>query len=390
MDQGNTAFVLICAALVLLMTPGLAFFYGGLVKAKSVVSMMMMSFGALAIVAVLWVLYGYAIVFGDGGVVGWFGWDPSLFGLDGLLPDSAKPAGTSPAIAFAAFQAMFAIVTVALVSGAIADRARFGAWMIFAGVWATLVYLPVAYWVFNLDDGWLVAGLGVYDFAGGLVVHINAGAAALALAFVFGSRTDRREDVSKPHAVPFVLLGASLLWFGWFGLNAGSETVADGIAALVFINTVAAPAAAVLAWLVVEKINHGGATAVGAASGAVAGLVAITPAGNMLTPFWAIVLGFVAGAACAIVVTVTSGHRAGGAREVVGIHLVGGLVGTLFIGLLGTDVGGLITGDWTQLGKQALGAAIVLVYSFTVTLLIGFTIEKTMGFRGRGDGDVFD
>ena len=261
MDQGNTAFILICAALVLLMTPGLAFFYGGLVKAKSVISMMMMSFGAMGLIGVLWVLYGYAIAFpaAEGTVAPW-AVDPGAFGLTNLLE---TPEGAAyPPLAFAAFQATFAIITVALVSGAIADRAKFGAWMVFAAIWATVVYFPVASWVFNFglaDDGsfayggWLTKGLqdvfgvGTIDFAGGTAVHINAGAAALALALVLGKRVGFAKGVSVPHNPPFVLLGAGLLWFGWFGFNAGSELAADGTAALAFVYTIAAAAAALLA-----------------------------------------------------------------------------------------------------------------------------------------------
>ncbi|HKH08647.1 MAG TPA: ammonia channel protein, partial [Agromyces sp.] len=287
MDQGNTAFLLIAAALVLLMTPGLAFFYGGLVKAKSVISMMMMSFGALGLIGVLWVLYGYAIAFpGAEGLVAPWSIDWSALGLSSLLETPEDAA--YPPLAFVAFQATFAILTVALVSGAIADRAKFGAWMIFAGIWATVVYFPVASWVFNFglaDDGsfayggWTTYGmqeffgLGVIDFAGGTAVHINAGAAALALALVLGKRVGFSKGAHVPHNPPFVLLGAGLLWFGWFGFNAGSELAADGVAALAFVNTIAAPAAALLAWLVVEKIRDGKPTSVGAASGAVAGLV---------------------------------------------------------------------------------------------------------------------
>ena len=294
MDQGNTAFLLLCAALVLLMTPGLAFFYGGLVKAKSVISMMMLSFGAMGLIGVLWVLYGYAIAFpstAEGTIQSPWTIDIGEVGLTSLLetPDGAA----YPPLAFVAFQATFAIITVALVSGAIADRAKFGSWMIFATIWATIVYFPVASWVFNFGlaedgsfayGGWITYGLqewlgaGAIDFAGGTAVHINAGAAALALALVLGKRVGFQKGIAVPHNPPFVLLGAGLLWFGWFGFNAGSELAADGTAALAFVNTIAAPAAALLAWLVVEKFKDGKPTSVGAASGAVAGLVAITPA----------------------------------------------------------------------------------------------------------------
>ena len=312
MEQGNTAFVLFSAALVLLMTPGLAFFYGGLVKAKSVVSMMMLSFGSLGLVAVLWVLYGYAITFADVGDVGWFGIphiigiDTAALGLSAQVADAAAPAGSIPELAFVAFQATFAIITVALISGAIADRAKFGAWMVFAGFWATLVYFPVAGWVFNFtpedDGGWIVDKLGAIDFAGGTAVHINAGAAALALAIVLGKRFGFSKGIMQPHNVPLTLIGASLLWFGWFGFNAGSQLAADGVAALAVVNTIAAPAAAMLGWITVEKIRHGKGTSIGAASGVIAGLVAITPAVASVEPVWAIVLGLISGVVCALAI----------------------------------------------------------------------------------------
>jgi Amt family ammonium transporter len=402
MDQGNTAFILICAALVLLMTPGLAFFYGGLVKAKSVISMMMMSFGALGLIGVLWVLYGYAIAFpGAEGTVNPWTIDTGAIGLTNLLE---VPEGAAyPPLAFAAFQATFAIITVALVSGAIADRAKFGAWMVFAGIWATVVYFPVASWVFNFGlaedgsfayGGWLthglqdVFGVGAIDFAGGTAVHINAGAAALALALVLGKRVGFAKGVSVPHNPPFVLLGAGLLWFGWFGFNAGSELAADGTAALAFVNTIAAPAAALLAWLLVEKLKDGKPTSVGAASGAVAGLVAITPACASLHPVWAIVLGLVAGAVCALAIDLKFKLGFDDSLDVVGIHLVGGLIGTLYLGFFANGTGLIYSGELTQLLVQAIAAFSVLAYSFVLAFVIGFIIEKTMGFRVKNEDEI--
>lgn len=400
MDQGNTAFVLISAALVLLMTPALAFFYGGLVKAKSVVSMMMLSFGSLALIGVLWVIYGYAIAFANEGsatfygIDGIIGIDTAYIGLEGILE---TPEGAAfPPLAFAAFQATFAIITVALISGSIADRAKFGAWLVFAGIWATVVYFPVASWVFNftivdgkiVDGGWIAYNLGAIDFAGGTAVHINAGAAALALALVLGKRIGFAKGVQKPHNVPLVLLGAGLLWFGWFGFNAGSELAADGIASLAFINTIAAPAAAVLGWLLIERIKEGKATSVGAASGAVAGLVAITPACANLTPMWAIVLGLVAGAVCALAIELKFTFGFDDSLDVVGIHLVGGLIGTLFLGFFATDVGLLFSGSFDQLGKQAIAAFTVLIFSFVLSYVIGTIIEKTMGFRIKNEDEL--
>ncbi|MFM1957478.1 MAG: hypothetical protein RLZ41_877 [Actinomycetota bacterium] len=402
MDQGNTAFVLISAALVLLMTPGLAFFYGGMVKAKSVVSMMMLSFGSLGLIAVLWVLYGYAISFSNGGsdtfigIDGWFGIDTSFLGLTAQVADAAAPAGAFPSMAFVAFQATFAIITVALISGAIADRAKFGAWMIFAGVWATVVYFPVANWVFNftledgkvVDGGWIVYGLGVIDFAGGTAVHINAGAAGLALAIVLGKRFGFSKGITQPHNVPLTLLGVALLWFGWFGFNAGSELAADGIAAIAFINTLAAPAAAMLGWIIIEKFKHGKATSIGAGSGAIAGLVAVTPACASLDPVFAILLGLVAGALCALAVDLKFSFGFDDSLDVVGIHLVGGIVGTLWIGIFGNGVGAAFGHGWHQFAMQALGAGAVLVYSFVLALIIGFVIEKTIGFRVKAQDEI--
>jgi len=402
MDQGNTAFILLAAALVLLMTPGLAFFYGGLVRAKSVISMMMMSFGAIGLIGVLWAIYGYAIAFpGAEGTL--FPWsiDMGAIGLTNLLE---TPEGAAfPPLAFVAFQATFAIITVALVSGAIADRAKFGAWMVFAGVWATVVYFPVASWVFNFGlaedgsfayGGWLthglqdVFGVGTIDFAGGTAVHINAGAAALALALVLGKRVGFAKGINVPHNPPFVLLGAGLLWFGWFGFNAGSELAADNTAALAFVNTIVAPAAALLAWLVVEKIRDGKPTSVGAASGAVAGLVAITPACGSLTPGWAIVLGIIAGAVCALAIDLKFKLGFDDSLDVVGIHLVGGLIGTLYLGFFANGTGLINSGSLTQLLVQAIAALSVLVYSFVLAFIIGYVIEKTMGFRVKNEDEI--
>ena len=401
MDQGNTGFVLFSAALVLLMTPGLAFFYGGMVKAKSVVSMMMLSWGSLGLVGVLWVLYGYAVSFASSdsptyiGIPGWFGIDTASLGLTAETAAALEETASSyPTMAFVAFQATFAIITVALISGAIADRAKFGAWMIFAGIWATIVYFPVANWVFNYgtaedhsDGGWLVQ-LGVIDFAGGTAVHINAGAAGLALALVLGKRFGFSKGITQPHNVPLTLLGVALLWFGWFGFNAGSELAADGVAALAFVNTMAAPAAAMLGWVLVEKLRHGKATSIGAGSGAVAGLVAITPACAVLDPVWAMVLGLLSGALCALAIDLKFAWGFDDSLDVVGLHLVGGILGTVFIGAFGRDVGFVFGNDLSQLWKQIIGAVAVLVYSFVIAYVIGWIIEKTIGFRVRAEDEI--
>jgi Amt family ammonium transporter len=386
----NSLWLLVAAALVLLMTPGVAFFYGGMVRAKSVISMMMMSFGAMGLVGVLWVLYGYGLSFGPALIPGWLGNPSTLLGLGKLVGIGKGGAMTPdlPGLAFAGFQATFAIITVALISGAIADRAKFGAWMVFAGVWVTLVYFPVAYWVFNLADGWAPHVLGVNDFAGGTAVHINAGAAGLALALVLGKRVGFKKGLSKPHNVPLTLLGAALLWFGWFGFNSGSEAAVDGVAAIAWINTLAAPAAGIIGWLIVEKIKDGKPTSIGAASGAVAGLVAITPACNILTPGWGIVLGILTGAVCALAIDLKYKLGFDDSLDVVGIHLVGGLIGTLYIGIFGSGIGLIDTGSFKQLGVQAIAAFGIAIYSFGLAWIIGTIIQKTMGFRITNEDEV--
>jgi Amt family ammonium transporter len=400
----NSLWLMVAAALVLIMTPGVAFFYGGMVKAKSVISMMMMSFGAMGLVGVLWIIFGYGMSFGGG--KDWLikGWLLNPFHDLFLTNEINAKGGTANqwmnldihGLAFAGFQATFAIITVALISGAIADRAKFGAWMVFAGVWVTLVYFPVASWVFNFtvgpkgltDGGWSVFGLGVNDFAGGTAVHINAGAAGLALALVLGKRVGFKKGLAAPHNVPLTLIGASLLWFGWFGFNAGSEGASDGISALAWINTLVAPAAGILGWLIVEKIKDGKPTSIGAASGAVAGLVAITPACNILTPGWAIVLGILVGAVCALAIELKYKLGFDDALDVVGIHLIGGLIGTLYIGFFGAGIGLIDSGSFKQLGAQALGAFGVLIYSFVLAFVIGWIIQKTMGFRITTEDEV--
>jgi len=386
--------------MVLFMTPGLAFFYGGLVRASSVVSMMMMSFGSIALVGTLWVVYGYAMSFGQAGSSGFFGLD-GVFGVDVkklFVEDVFKVAqsGNGLDLVIAGFQGTFAIITVALISGAIADRARFGAWMVFAGLWATLVYFPIAGWVFNFtttkgvvtDGGWLVYNVGLLDFAGGTVVEIASGAAALAVALVVGKRFGFAKGMHAPHNVPLTLIGAGILWFGWFGFNAGSALAADGTATLAFVNTMAAPVGGLLAWSIYERITIAKPTAVGAASGAIAGLVAITPACGFLTPMWSLVLGALAGGICAAAVELKWKFGFDDSLDVVGIHLVGGLVGTLFIGLVGEHVGLLQTGSWLQLGRQAIGAFSIGIYSFVMALLIAWLIQKTIGFRVTNTDEI--
>ena len=398
--QNTTMFLIICSALVLFMTPGLAFFYGGLVRASSVVSMMMMSFGSLAMIGVMWVVFGYAMTFGSAGsgtflgVDGVFGIDIEKLFLNDVL--SQAKAGDGFGLAFAGFQGTFAIITVALISGAIADRAKFGSWMIFGGIWAILVYFPVASWIFNFttqdgkvtDGGWLVYNVGVLDFAGGTVVEVASGASALALALVVGKRFGFTKGMHAPHNVPLTLIGAAILWFGWFGFNAGSELAADGIASLAFINTLAAPVGAMLSWIAYEQIAHKKPTSIGAASGAVAGLVAITPSCAYLQPVFALLLGVIVGVVCALAIELKYLLGFDDSLDVVGIHLVGGLVGTLYIGLFGTGVGLFLGFGPAQLGKQAIGAFVVLVYAFVLSYLIGILIQKTIGFRVTSTDEI--
>ncbi|MEV7549831.1 ammonium transporter [Amycolatopsis sp. NPDC089917] len=417
LNAGDTAWVLISAALVMLMTPGLAFFYGGMVRAKSVLNMLMMNFIALAVVGVLWTLYGFTMAFGNdvgGGLLGNFDFaglstiSGKLAGFataaTGSTPEVAWPGSDAlPLFAFVMFQLMFAIITPALISGAIADRAKFWGWTLFVAVWVTIVYFPVAHWVFSFDGfigpdsvgGWIANQLKALDFAGGTAVHINAGAAGLALALVLGKRKGWPKGTGRPHNVPFVLLGAALLWFGWYGFNAGSALAANDLAAVAFTNTTVATAAAVLGWLVVEQIKIGKPTTLGAASGAVAGLVAITPAAGFVSPLGAIAIGLVAGALCALAISLKFRFGFDDSLDVVGVHLVGGLVGTLLIGFFGTTsvnslgVDGLFYGGGLgQLGKQALAAAVVLGYSFVLTFVIGWVIKKLGGFRVSAEDEV--
>lgn len=388
-SAGDTAWVLISAALVLLMTLGLAFFYGGMVRAKSVLNMIMMSVVAMGLIGTLWVLVGFSLVFGDsiGGVIG----NPLDFmGLTAILGEGAVVDGI-PALAFAGFQAAFAIIAVALVSGAVADRMRFSAWIVFAVVWALLVYFPAAHWVFAFDGtvsergGFIANTLGAVDFAGGTAIHINAGAAALALALVLGPRIGFGRTPMRPHNLPLVMLGAGLLWFGWFGFNAGSALGANHTAAVAWINTLAAPSAAMLAWLLVERIRDGRPTSLGAASGVVAGLVGITPAAAAVTPLGALAIGVLAGVGSALAIGLKTRLGYDDSLDVVGVHLVAGLFGTLAIGFLASpaapagQAGLLHGGGLGLLGIEALSAGIVLAYSFLVTLLIAVVLKRVLG-----------
>ncbi len=404
LNTGDTAWVLASTALVLLMTPGLALFYGGMVRAKSVLNMMMMSMVTIGIVSILWVIYGFKLAFGYEANSQWYG-EISFSGLGSAVNELTNNGGVYPIplLAFAAFQLMFAVITPALISGSIADRTKFTAWSLFVVVWSTLVYFPVAHWVFafgnkvgdTVTGAGFLAARGVQDIAGGTAVHINAGAAGLALAIVLGKRVGWRRESMRPHSMPLVLIGASLLWFGWFGFNAGSALGANGVAALAFMNTQVATGAAVVGWLIVEKLRDGHPTSLGAASGAVSGLVAITPACAFVTPWAAVVIGLIAGIFCSLAVGLKYKFNYDDSLDVVGVHLVGGLWGCLSIGFFGSSAinslgldGIFYGGGATLLGKQAFGAFFVLTYSFIATLIIGFIINKTIGFRVKEDAEV--
>jgi ammonium transporter, Amt family len=395
-DTGDTAWLLAASALVLLMAPGLALFYGGMVRSKSVLNMIMMTFGALAAITVIWVLVGYSLAFGDDVGDGLLGNPFQFFGLQSLVPASADGGPTNwltvPVILFAAFQGLFAVVTGALVSGAIADRARFGAWIAFVSAWTILVYAPVAHWVFDLDHaghagGWLANKVGLVDFAGGTAVEICSGASALALALVIGTRVGFGRDPMRPHNLTLVMLGAGLLWFGWFGFNAGSALGANHTAAVVFVTTLCAGAAGSLGWVATENVRDGHATSLGAASGMVAGLVAITPSCASSSPLGALVMGAAAGVVCALAVGLKYTFGYDDSLDVVGVHLIGGLVGTFGIGLLATatapaGVDGLFYGGGVdQLGKQVLSGGVVMVYAFVVSGIIGLVVDRVMGLR---------
>lgn len=404
LNTGDTAWVLASTALVLLMTPGLALFYGGMVRAKSVLNMMMMSMITIGIVSVLWVVYGFKLAFGYEAGSAWYG-SISLSGLGSAVNSLTNNGGIYPIplLVFAAFQLMFAIITPALISGAIADRAKFFSWGIFVALWSTIVYFPVAHWVFafgnkvgdNVTGAGFLAAHGVEDFAGGTAVHINAGAAGLALAIVLGRRIGWRKEAMRPHSLPLVLLGAGLLWFGWFGFNAGSALGANGIAGLALMNTQVATAAALVGWLLAERLRDGHPTSLGAASGAVAGLVAITPACAFVAPWAAVVIGFLAGIFCAMAVGIKYRFNFDDSLDVVGVHFIGGVWGCLSIGLFGSSAvnslgldGVFYGGGTTLLGKQALGVLLVAAYSFVVTLILGIAIDKTIGFRVKPESEI--
>ena len=392
-NSGDTAWVLVAAALVLFMTPGLAFFYGGMVRSKNVLGMLMQNFFALGIVSVLWAIVGYSLAFG--GTNGWIG-NFDFAGLHHAATTFAPGFSqlTVPPLAFMSYQMMFAIITPALITGAIADRMRFSAWVWFIGLWAVLVYSPIAHWVFS-PSGWLFKR-GALDFAGGTVVHINAGVAALAVVLVLGKRRGWPKHPMPPHSLPLTLIGTGILWFGWFGFNAGSALAANGLAAQALVNTHLAAAAGMIGWLVLEKLRTGHATTLGAASGAVAGLVAITPCAGFVGGLAPLAIGAATGAACFLAVSMKFRFGYDDSLDVIGVHLVGGVSGSLLLGLFadqsinaaGRD-GVFSGGGWGLMGEQLLAVGATLVFSFTATWLICMVLKAALpgGLRVSEDDE---
>ncbi|NTU43256.1 MAG: ammonium transporter, partial [Nitrospirales bacterium] len=383
-DAADTAFVLISAALVMLMTPGLALFYGGMVRRKNVLGTVMQSFVAIAIVSVQWVLFGYSLAFGPdlGGIIGGLDW----VGLNGVgAAPNPDYAPTIPHIAFMIYQAMFAVITPALIAGAFAERMRFSAFLLFTLLWSTLVYDPVAHWVWG-TGGWMKS-LGVLDFAGGIVVHVTSGLSALAAAIVVGKRKGFLHDPFTPHNLPLTVVGAGLLWFGWFGFNAGSALSSGALSAMTFVVTHISAVGATLIWVIIEWLHRGKPTVFGAVTGGVAGLATITPASGFVSPMAALIIGFLAGGVCYI--SLTMKHRLGydDSLDAFGVHGVGGILGSLAVGIFaqkainpaGAD--GLLLGSASSLVSQTVGIAVTGIYSFVVTIILLKILEKTVGLR---------
>jgi Amt family ammonium transporter len=394
-NTGNTAWVLVSAALVMFMTPGLALFYGGMVRARSVLNIMMLSVVCLGVVSVVWVLYGYSLAFGPdayGGLIGGLG----HAGLPGAASLAGPPGQRIPLFALSAFQLMFAVITVALLAGTAAERTRFWPWLLFVAVWVTLVYLPLAHWIFDSPGltapgstgGWMTGKLHVLDFAGGTAVEVNSGSAALSLAFVLGRRRHWPRDASRPHNLPLVVLGAGILWFGWFGFNAGSALAANRLAATAFINTVIAGGTGMLGWVLLEQKRDGHPTTLGAVSGVVAGLVGITPACAFVDPLGAVVIGLAAGAVCALAVGLKYRLGYDDSLDVVAVHGAGGLVGLVLIGFIATTgvnpagANGLFYGGGPDLlWREVVAAVATIGYSAGVTFAIAWVIQKAVGLR---------
>jgi Amt family ammonium transporter len=388
-DTGNTAWVLISTALVLFMTPGLAFFYGGMVRSKNVLGMLMQNFFAMGLLAILWVAVAFSLAFGDagnGGVIGNLDYAFLKDVTPGAAPEEFLSFLTIPFVLFCAYQMTFAIITPALITGATADRLKFSAYAIFIGLWLILVYAPVAHWVFG---GGFLYELGALDFAGGAVVHMNAGAAAVALVIILGVRRGYPDTPMRPHNLPLTIIGTGILWFGWAGFNAGSALAADGIAAQAIMNTFLAASAAMLGWLVAEKVESGHATTLGAASGAVAGLVAITPCAGFVGGMAPVYIGLVTGAVCYLALGIKRAFKLDDSLDVIAVHLVGGLAGSLMLGLFAdsainpavVDEGLFVGGTGALLWYQFVASVVTIAYSFAVTFIIGMVLDKTIGLR---------
>ena len=384
LDSGDTAWVLTSAALVLFMTPGLAFFYGGMVRSKNVLGMLMQNVFAMGLVSTIWAIVGFSLVFGDSGN-GWIGNFNFLF-----LADVKDLDGDIPGMALVAFQMMFAVITPALITGATADRLKFGSYAVLIGFWSLLVYVPAAKWVFN---GWLLK-MGALDFAGGTAIHINAGVAALAVVIVIGNRRGHGTVAMPPHNLPLTMLGTGILWFGWIGFNAGSGLAADGVAAQALVNTHLAAATGMLGWLLVERLKSGHATTLGAASGAVAGLVAITPCAGFVGGPAPLIIGAAAGVLCFLALGIKEKMDWDDSLDVIAVHLIGGIVGTLLLGFFAdTAINGefdglFYDGGLELLRDQFVAALVVGVFSFVVTFALAKIIDGTMGLRVDEDAEL--
>ena len=382
MDTGDTAWLLTSAALVLFMTPGLAFFYGGMVRSKNILGMLMQNIFAMGLISIIWAVIGFSLAFGgDGSLIGNFDY--------AFVYDIAESEG----MAFFAFQMMFAVITPALITGATADRLKFSGYAVFIAIWSVLVYSPVAHWVW--DAGGWIFDMGALDFAGGAAIHINAGIAALAVVAVIGSRRGHGTEPMPPHNLPLTVLGTGILWFGWFGFNAGSALAANGVAAQALVNTHLAAAAGMLGWLVVEKIKAGHATVLGACSGAVSGLVAITPCAGFVGEMSPIIIGLTAGAVCYLALEIKAKLRLDDSLDVIAVHLIGGLLGTVLLGLFadtainGDGADGLFYGGGMELLKDQVVAAVgVMVFSGVLSYVIAVGIDRTIGLRVDPDAEM--